>query len=239
MHGPGLPGRHPRPTGPDVLRRALALASVAARAGLETRAGDADAAMEHRRLAGWLAQTGLDAALEPGEAVFIATPPGGLDPQAVVDASWRAEGAYVLAWALGRHDAVAHDRLMEPAATAAALGFLADDALAGADVAELRGEREIDGFLARQLAVHWRLREYALRPVAIDFAAAVAQCDWAVLEIDACDLADGDLAIGGRAIADADAGQLARCTSIAGERHRAANWLAGADPLYSNVETIT
>jgi hypothetical protein len=240
VYGPGEPGRHPRPQAGDVLRRALALSSVAARAGLEARAGEPEAIAQHRRLLDWLRGTRLDAALEPAEAVLVETPLGQLPAPAATDASWRAEGVYVMAWALDRHPPLPHDRLVDPNEVAWPLGFLDDDAVPVVDgSAELRGDREIDTFLARQLAVHWRLREYALRPGPMDFAAVVASGGWARLDIDEGALVAGDLAIDGSPIDRADAARIERCTSIAIERHRAANWLAGADPVYSRVENIT
>src|SRR5690606_23855716 len=193
----------------------------------------------HPRILGWLQATGLEHALEADEAALVATPLGELDPAAALDAGWRAEGAYVLAWALGRHALLPHDHLVDPDDIAWPLGFLDADALEREREAELRGEREIDTFLARQLAVHWRLREYALRPGPMNFAAMVANGGWARLDIDQGALVDDDLAIDGSRIDRVDDARFARCTSIASERHRAASWLAGADPVYSNVENIT
>lgn len=222
-----------------MLRRALALASVAARAGLEARAGEPEAVARHARMLDWLRGSGLAPSLEPGESALVAAPLGTLDEAALVDASWRAEGAYVLAWALDLHPLLAHDRAVDPDDIAWPLGFLDESALKAAARPELRGEREIDLFLARQLAVHWRLREQALRPGPLDFAAVVATGDWAPLDIDESALADGDLAIDGAPIDQAAGEALARCTSMAAERHRAANWLVGADPIYSSVENYT
>lgn len=237
--GTPTPGAHPRPQAAEVLRRALALSCVAARAGLEDCRDRGEAEATHRRMSHWLAATGLDSVLEPSEATLLATPLGALPEADAVDASWRAEGIYVLAWALGLHPLLAHDRLVDPNDAAWPLGFLDDAVLASAGQAGLRDEFEIDTFLARQLAVHWRLREYSLRPGAMDFAAVVANGGWARLDIDEAALVEGDLAIDGRPIDRADAAGIARCTSIAGERHRAANWLVGADPVYSRVENIT
>jgi len=239
VYGPGEPGRHPRPKAGEALRRALALSSVAARAGLEARADDTEARGMHLRLLEWLRDSGMEQALEPAELELVQAPLGALDPAAAIDAGWRAEGAYVLAWALGRHDALAHDRLVDPHDVAWPLGFLDAGAAEREGQAELRGEREIDTFLARQLAVHWRLREYSLRPGPMDFAAVVANGGWARLDIDSGALVDDDLAIDGGRIDQADDARLERCISIASERHRAASWLAGADPVYSNVGTTT
>lgn len=222
-----------------MLRRALALSCVAARAGQEAAPDRAAALDSHRRMIDWLGATGLQAVLEPAEAALVATPLGALAEADAVDASWRAEGIYVLAWALGLHPLLAHDRMVDPNDAAWPLGFLDDAALAAADGATLRDDYEIDTFLARQLAVHWRLREYSLRPGPMDFGAVVVDGGWARLDIDAAALLGGDLAIGGSPIDLADAAAIERCTSIASERHRAANWLVGADPVYSRVENVT
>jgi len=237
VYGPGEPGRHPRPQAGQALQRALALASVAARAGLEARAADPAAAELQARMLAWLDRSGLSAALEPGEARLLAAPLGTLDTAEATDAGWRAEGAHVLAWALGRQPLQPHDRLVDPYEVAGSLGFL--DAAALAAAVELRGEREIDTLLARQLAIHWRLREYALRPGPMEFAPVVASGGWARLDLDAQALAGGDLAIDGEPIDRAGAAAVERCTSIAVERHRAASWLAGADPVYADVEAVT
>lgn len=239
MYDAGEPGRHPRPQAGEALRRALVLSTVAARAGLEARADESEARDMHPGILDWLRATGLEQSLEPAEAALVAAPLGTLDAAAALDAGWRAEGAYVLAWALGRHAPLPHDRLVDPDDIAWPLGFLDARALEREGEAELRGEREIDTFLARQLAVHWRLREYAQRPGPMNFAAVVANGGWARLDIDQGALVDDDLAIDGGRIDRADEARLERCTSIASERHRAASWLAGADPVYSNVENIT
>lgn len=235
----GTPGQPLRPDGPAVLRRALALFSVAARAAMETDASRTDAAEWQARMLDWLRRTGLEAALEPDEARLLQAPPGSLTDAEVRDASWRAEGVYVLAWALGRHPPLPHDRLADPNDLAGPIGFLDEDVLSRPEAPTLRAEHEIDGFLARQLAVHWRLREYALRPGPMDFAAVVADGGWARLDIDEAALLERDLAIDGDTIDRAEPDAIVRCTSIASERHRAASWLAGADPVYSRVENIT
>jgi hypothetical protein len=237
MQHPGEAGLYPRPGARQVQERALALASIACRAMLEQEAGDAGTEAMQQRLRDWLDGTGLHAALEPDEAELVATPLGQLGTKAAIDASWRAEGLYVLAWALDLQPELAHDRLVDPVASAAAIGFL--DAAPLACEPQLRGERAIDTFAARQLALHWRLRDWQLRPEPMDFAAMVRDCTWANLDVDHAALLDGDLAIEGVRIDQADAAQLQRCLSIAGERHQAANWLLGGDPLYSNVDTST
>lgn len=239
MQHPGQAGLHPRPGARRVHERALALASIACRASLEQDAGDPEAESTCLRLRGWLDATGLQGALEPGEAELVATPLGQLTRTSAIDASWRAEGLYVLAWALDMQPQLAHDRLVDPVAAASAVGFLDHAPFTLEPVPQLRGERALDTFAARQLALHWRLRDWQLRPEPMDFAAFVRECTWASLDVDEGALLDGDLAIDGARIDQADDAMLQRCLSIAGERHQAANWLLGGDPLYSNVDTST
>src|SRR5690606_17711346 len=131
--GEDAPGPFPRPDAPTVLRRALALFSVAARAAMETDAARADAADWQARMLGWLQRTGIDTALEPDESRLLQAPPGSLTEADTRDASWRAEGVYVLAWALGAHPPLPHDRLADPNDLAGPLGFLGEDVHSRAD----------------------------------------------------------------------------------------------------------
>ncbi|MBB1473743.1 DUF4272 domain-containing protein [Luteimonas sp. MC1782] len=239
MQHPGEAGLHPRPGARHVHARALALASIACRAALEQDPGDPEAEAMHLRLRAWLDATHLMAALEPAEVELITTPLGRLADKAAIDASWRAEGLYVLAWAMDLQPGLAHDRLVDPVAAAEVVGFLHDTPLDRDPAPQLRGERALDTFAAQQLALHWRLRDWQLHPQPMDFAAFVRECSWASLDVDESALLDGDLAIEGVRIDQADDEQLQRCLSIAGERHQAANWLLGGDPLYSNVDTST
>ncbi len=50
---------------------------------------------------------------------------------------------------------------------------------------------------------------------------------------------DGDLAIGAFAFCDSPEDQRRRVYSIVLERHRAANWLIGDDPVYSAIALDT
>jgi hypothetical protein len=94
-------GRFTEP--PDALRvlhRAWALCALASRARLE----GLPAAMAGARAAtivGWMRSRGVEAELEPDERELLEAAPGELARDARVDASWRGDGAGVLAWALG------------------------------------------------------------------------------------------------------------------------------------------
>jgi hypothetical protein len=118
-------------------------------------------------------------------------------------------------------------------------GFLAEDALDAVVEAELLPAEEIQSLQASMLTAHWRLRQFGLQPEHIDFAEFVKTAWWGPLSLEGLRLVDGDLAIGDVAISRATDEDLSRCASIVLERHRALNWLAGWDKLYSEVDTST
>ena len=228
---------HAHPDAERVLRRALVLSCVVCRARLEHEANKDYADATIRRVRAWADETKLYGEFEPSERELLETPLGDLEDRQAVNGSWRSEGLYVLAWALGRQDFLAHDEMVDPVRAANSLGFLKANVLAM--VPTLRPADEIDSFLWRQLALHWRLREYSLRPQAMDFAQFVRDCTWAPLEVDPCALVDNDLVIDGQRIDQADPERVGMCQSIAMERHLAINWLHGQEPIYSEVDTST
>lgn len=229
---------YPPPDASRVLERALALSGVVCRSFIESE-DRADSEEVLARMRQWLKDTGVESELEPLESAMIATPLGRLAPKLAVDGSWRSEGLYVLAWALGRHPKLPHDEVVDPAHAAEALGFLEDDALSSEKQPRLLDEDELDAFESRQLALHWRLRDYSLRPAAMDFTKFVRECGWAALSVEASALIGGDLSVDGVRIDQAEPSRVQRCLSIAMERHQAINWLRGGHPIYSEVDTST
>jgi len=212
------------PTAAEVRRRAIVTAAVAARALAEL---DGQHLAEARAgLLDWVEATGAAEALEPWEARLLAAPPGGIAERDLTNGAWRTEGAAVLAWALGAYELPGPDALAPPGDVYRAIG-LADPALTDAalDLASPRDPAELERCRQRLLTIHWRLREHALRPGPLDLAAAVAQAAWGPLTLDGVPVVDGDLALGGVALADAPEDLVARARSIAVERHRAINWL--------------
>jgi len=59
------------------------------------------------------------------------------------------------------------------------------------------------------------------------------------LDIAGVALVDSDLSVGDLSLFNADPVDVHRVTSIARERHRAANWLLGECTLFSEVDTST
>ena len=92
----------------------------------------------------------------------------------------------------------------------------------------------------RWFALHWRLRDFRLRPRVADFLEIAGRVPWLneaiVRELP---LVDGDLAIRGQRIDRAPADLVDTASSIAAERHLAINWLCDGPELYSEADTST
>jgi hypothetical protein len=213
----------PVPDASAVLARAQACATLCCRAWVEQGAEGGDAAAIHARLCDWAATHGLAAAMSPAEAALLATPVGGLDDQALIDASWQAEPLYVFAWALGLHAELPPDRLAAPGELAGLVGVFA----AVAHVPALRDSRDIAVFAARQRALRWRLETFEADGEARGFAALAGRSGGA-MEVDDRWLEGGDLALEGRRIDRVAPAVVGRCLGIARERERAAAWLLGS-----------
>lgn len=207
-----------------VARRLIVVAACAARSLAEA---DGDHLAEARgALLDWVEGTGAAVELEPWEATLLAAAPGGVDERDRIDGSWRTEGAAVLAWSLGLVDLPPPDQVSDPGVVFAAIGLAAVDATEDAiGRASARADAAIEVLRRQLLTVHWRLVEHRLRPGPIDLAAVATQHSWGPLTVEGLPLVDGDLAIGGRPVAEADPEDVGRATSIAMERHRAVNWL--------------
>lgn len=227
------------PTLERVRDRAWAISSVVCRAFAETFDDRAEAATLHSRLLTWVEDIGLRGEFEDEELELVEADLGSLDQQLVVNGTWRSEGLVVLAWALGRGEMPPHDELGHPSEVATSVFFLAEDASSRAEELTLRNEEELGEFAAIQLGLHWRLRDFSLRPEAMDFAEFARDSWFGGFPLNGIELVDGDLAINGVAIAEAAPEDVGRCQSTAMERHRAINWLRGWHPVYSEVDTST
>jgi hypothetical protein len=236
------------PTAERVARRALALAALTARAVLEQDARAPDAAERHRELLEWVREMGIEDELEgpspwrskPHERSIFESPLGGMDPQAHVDSMWRSEGLAVLAWALGLYELPPHDEPADVDELWNALGLLdGEEARALLASPVLRPREEIGALRARLFALHWRLRDYTLRPQRMDFAEFARTSWFGPLDITGVALAEGDLSVRGTPIDQADPAFLGALHSAAQERHVAANWLYEGPERYSETDAST
>jgi predicted NUDIX family NTP pyrophosphohydrolase len=146
----------------------------------------------------------------------------------------------VLAWALGRFDIPPHDRLVEVDPLGNSLGLL--DSEAGKAIlanSKLRSREEIGQLRKRLFALHWRLRNFRIRPNAIDFPEFARTCWFGPLDLSGVPLVGGDLALEGRRIDEASASLVATANSIGQERHQAVNWLWEGPARYADASVAT
>jgi len=242
FNGDEEPLDDPVPPAPErVAQRALALTAVAARATLELDAPQMDDPEFHRqRLLKWIGELGIGDELEPDEWEVLQRPVGRLEQQSFVNAMWRVEGLGVLAWALQRYELPADDELVTPPDLYQSMRlFKADEAREILEEPNLRPIEELDEMAIHLLMLHWRVRDFSLRPEPMDFVAFSKKSWLGEFDISRFRILDNDLAIGNAAIADAPADEVGRVQSLAMERHLAINWLMGDAELYSDVDTST
>lgn len=232
---------------PDAARvaaRAMALAAVAYRGFLENdisvgEIGAEEAENARRDIFPWLEELGVTSELEPAEADLIATPAGRLGPQATIDACWRIEGLAVLAWALDRAPLPDVHTMCELAKLSSALGLFRTREATPLPAPQVRDRSEVQYWEETYITVHWRLRQFQLKPYWKDFASFAANSKWPWPRLDELEIIDGELAIRGVKIDCVDEDTLSECMSIAQERRVALNWLLGHETLYSKIETHT
>lgn len=227
------------PSAERVAARALVLIAVTCRSSLEEDAQLPEAEHLRQQILAWLYSSGIDREIEDRERHILTAPLGALDRRTAIDASWDGEAAAVLAWALGKYTLPRYDRVVSSPDVGKALGFLeaaASNALASP---RLRRNPEIERFREKMFALHWRLREYSISRERLDFATLARVARFGPLDIEGLDLIGGDLALDGLGLLDAAEDRWRECLSIASERHRAANWLAGFESVYSEVTADT
>lgn len=235
-----LDGEPEPPLPQQVAARALVLAVVTARAMLEQEDPTAPWVRKtHRSNLDWVEAVGIGEEFESEEWSVLQAPLGTLDPQSQINAVWRLEGLAVLAWALQRFDLPPDDRLVDVRPLWDSLG-LHDADRAGRLLVEpaLRSEAELAALQHHLLGLHWRLREFSLRPHEMNFR-ETARNFWAgPLDMRRFRLIENDLAIEDYPLGRAPEELVRRTQSSAQERHLAINWLL-LGGTYSETDTST
>jgi hypothetical protein len=228
------------PPAPErVAARALVLAAVSWRGLVETDAPKKEEEKLRQEILRWLENVGAAGELEPAETNLLSKPVGNLDKKAAVNASWRSEGMVVLAWALGRTTLPPVQTECVPMEVAHAMAFLDDRPQTPLHRLSLRHPFEIERWSNTYLTLHWRIRQFSIKPIPMDFVSFVSTCAWAHLHLNDLEILDGDLAIDGVRIDKLAPNVVKRATSITQERHQAFNWLLGFEKIYSEVSTDT
>ncbi len=239
-----LAGGVQAPTAARVARRALVLLTLSFRCLLEEDAGaaeESEAEALRQKLVAWIERTpDLATEAEAQELQLIEAPLGSVDRRATTDAVWRGEGAQVLLWALGARELPAHDEQEHPYDVARAVGVLSEGTPKLYESLSLRAPESLDWMRRRLLGVHWRLTENRVNArTSVDFRRFSEENWFGGFDIEDIGLLEGDLAIGDAPVTRADPSRVGRASSTAMERHLAINWLVGAHPIYSRVQTPT
>lgn len=252
------------PTAARVARRALALTALTVRAVLEQDAGKRSAAATYRDLLSWVREIGIEEEIEPDEWEVLQRPLGRLEPRQQINSTWRLEGLAVLAWALGLSKLPPHDQLVSMHSLWSGLGWPDSGNASGfmgkltkltswrglgsagsGNAARLlaapvlRPRDEIVALRKRLFAIHWRLRNFELRPEVIDFAEFARNCWFGPLDVSGLPLVQGDLGLQGERLDRASDDVFSTAHSAAQERHQAANWLCEGPDRYSDASVAT
>ena len=241
------------PRDEDVARRLLCLGAVVSRAvaaeDLRTVTDVEELAeMEEflRDLDGWLDEEGLRAHLSAEERDFFTTPLENVTEHTIVQLSWRAESAGVLAWALQLVDRLPpYDEQFSGTGDLLPLAEPIDEFLRGCD---LRPRDEIER--ARDVAElwHWRARTTDLQreqpglelPGDTTFPEIIGNAASAAFAAgDIPPPIGNDFPAFGKGYAALEEAELDEARSIAMERHFALNWLCGYSEDWDETPTDT
>jgi hypothetical protein len=186
----------------------------------------------------WLEALDIADEMEAEEKRILYTEEGGLGERDTLNSVWSLEALVVLAWALELAELPAYDRLVETDDLLRALSLCnvpeSKDKLARA---KLRPVEELDRYNEQIFAYDWRMVDYRVRPQAVDYASVQVMSGG--FDLSWAKLIDGDLALQGTPIHQADQDLVGAMNSLAMERHRASNWLCGYATLYSRITTDT
>jgi hypothetical protein len=238
--GPDQDGDVDPPSPDRVARRAMALATLTARALMEEDADEPDAQETYRDLLEWAAAIGIMDEFEDIELAILGTPLGQLGPEAHINATWRLEGLVVLAWALDLQEIPPADELVQANHLWRSLGLLNIEEASEIIAAPMLRDR--DQLLVQReklFAIHWRLVDFQINPHALDFVDVARTCSFGPLDIEGVRLVKGDLALGDHCLANAAEAEFYSARSAAQERHQAANWLCDGPAMYSMASVDT
>lgn len=227
------------PSAERVARRALVLAAVVCRSGIEKDAGNEQAETFRGVVVTWLEKLRLSSEAEPAEVELLKKPLGSLDRREAINASWKTEGLAVLSWSLGRYGLPAYDAQADGPTAGQALGFLCDEKETVLERPQLRSPKEMELLSESLFSAHWRLRQFSLDQQPMDFQEFARTARFGPLSLEGLRLRERDLEIKGKALSASSEPAWREVMSIVQERHQAILWLQGSDELYSRVTTDT
>jgi hypothetical protein len=223
----------------DIARRALILSGVVCRASLETHRDKAYGRETVNAVHEWFDYLELWPHLEPFEKRVIRASFGSIPKRVRFQGTWYVEGVAIFAWALKHTEFPRHDQKVDPIAVTNALGFLDKRARELLTNPTLRTIAELEAAREWLYDVHCTLRGF------LHHGGDGRLAPWIDKYSRASDVPRkrfrirGRLALDGNPIESADRDRVQECETIICERHRAAIWLEGHYPLYTELPVDT
>lgn len=227
------------PVARRVAERMYAMLTVAYRGVLDINSERSNREAYLTRLADWFWTLNVGHELEEHERHILDQPLGAIGHDAAMTISQQLEAVVVLAWALELVELPEPDQLVQAKRLADVLGLFREDTRYVIDSAELRHDHELRTAADRIMAVHWRLREFAVNPRAVDFQRMCDESWFGPIDPGSIPLLKGDLAIGGIPLVSTDPAIVKRVFASIQHRHRAINWLCGHHAVFSQVDIST
>ncbi|MGV3662845.1 MAG: DUF4272 domain-containing protein [Prosthecobacter sp.] len=172
---------------------------------------------------------------EPLEIAELELPVGALAEKSAWRLPWQAEGAAVLAWALGLTELPPYDQQVDVDELFGVIGRLED----GTCKPELRPLDELDALSFQMLAIHWRLRQFQVEPKAMDLVDYAPRAWCGPMDLSLARLAGQDLEVQGVPLSEATEETWKTAAGIMEERRMAIHWLLGHAAVYSENDTST
>jgi hypothetical protein len=223
----------------DIARRALILSAVVCRATLESYTDAEYKRQTAKDIHDWFDQLELWPYLEPVEEEIIRARFGKLPTSSQINATWYVEGLAILAWALRRADFPPHDQKVDPIAVTNALDFLNLDAAKLVNSHRVRSQDVLQAAREWFYDLHCTLRCF-LHHKGDGRPGAGVRDYLKILEIDPNRVIDdGCVVVDGSSLCKVGRKRVEEFESIVRERHRAAIWLVGEDPVYTDLNVDT
>jgi hypothetical protein len=223
----------------EVARRVLVLSAVVCRASIEAYTDETYKRQTADHIREWLDELKLWPHLEPEEEAILRARFDHMPRQLRIRGTWFVEGLAVLSWALHRGEFPPHDRKVDPIAVTNALDFLHPDAAKLLDAPSLRAAAQREAARKWFYDAHCTLRGFLYHNGDGRLAGWIGRY-LTVLDIDPKTVqCRGALRFEGRPLHEAEPDRLQEWEAVIGERHRAAIWLAGEYPLYTELPVDT
>jgi hypothetical protein len=228
-----------RPQPSDIGRRALILSGVVCRASLEGYTDESYVRDTAGSIIDWFDDLDLWPYVEPDEERILRSQFGQLPKPLQVCGTWFIEGLALLAWAMRRGDLPSHDQQVDPIGVTNSLDFLEPSAAELIIAPRLRDHAELNAAREWYYDVHCTLRGFLHHGGDGQLAKWIVDC-LAILELSPeTVMHHGSLALKGVPIGEVEREGLETWEWVIRERHRAAIWLEGEYPRYTELPVDT